>query len=276
MIIAVCGLRVSGETAVSVQALVRFDVLILVTAVGDAVRSRRAQLAAAERRAVRAERTREEEARRRVTEERIRIARELHDVVAHHITLVNAQAGVAQYLVRTDAEKAYRALGDIKETSHVALEELRSTVGLLRQPDDAPLSLTPVPDLDDLDSLVESFRRAGMTVEVTRTGDRRPLASAAGLAAYRIVQEALTNTHKHAGTATASVTLAYGTEMLEITVADDGSGTAPPGLGTGHGLIGMHERAAAFGGTLTAGPCPQGGFRVHAELPFPSRPKDNR
>lgn len=261
---------------VSTGVLVRFDLVIVATGLGDAVRSRRVKLSAVERRAVRAEQTREEEARRRVTEERVRIARDLHDIVAHHITLVNAQAGVAQHLVRTDAEKAYRALGDLKETSRAALEELRATVGLLRQPDDAPPSLAPAPGLDDLDGLVDGFRRAGLRVEVTRAGKRRPLAPATGLAAYRIVQEALTNTHKHAGPATARVDLAYGLHTLEITVADDGDGTARPGPGTGHGLIGMRERATAFGGTLTAGPSPYGGFRVHTELPLATAPKGTR
>ncbi|WP_371668101.1 sensor histidine kinase [Streptomyces sp. NBC_00289] len=269
------GVGLGDQSGVATSVLVRIDLVLLAAGLGDAVRSRRAKLALVEQRAVLAEQTREEEARRRVTEERVRIARELHDVVAHHITLVNAQAGVAQHLVRTDAEKAYRALGAIKETSRAALEELRATVGLLRQADDSPPSLAPAPGLEDLDGLVDGFRRTGMTVDVTRTGAARPLTPATGLAAYRIVQEALTNTHKHAGSATAHITLVYGPDTLRLTVADDGDGTARPGPGTGHGLIGMRERATAFGGTLTAGTSPRGGFRVHAELPLPA-PKGNR
>ncbi|OIJ67320.1 sensor histidine kinase [Streptomyces mangrovisoli] len=275
MTLAASGTVLARPAAISGDMLVWFDVLMLATGAGVAVRSRRERLASIEARAVHAEETREAEALRRVAEERVRIARELHDVVAHHITLVNAQAGVAQHLVRTDAEKAYRALGAIKDTSRAALEELRATVGLLRRSDDdTPLSLVPAPGLGDLDTLVDGFRKAGQNIRLDRTGELRQLSPSTDLAAYRIIQEALTNTHKHAGAAHAHVTLAYGEQTLQITVADDGRGTAKQGSGTGHGLIGMRERATAFGGTLTAGPAPHGGYRVHAELPLPQPPKD--
>ncbi|MFE5038217.1 sensor histidine kinase [Streptomyces sp. NPDC056683] len=273
--LSAAGTVLARPAVISSDMLVWFDVLMLATGFGVAVRSRRERLASIEARAVRAEETREAEARRRVAEERVRIARELHDVVAHHITLVNAQAGVAQHLVRTDAEKAYRALGAIKETSRAALEELRATVGLLRySDDDTPLSLVPAPGLDDLDDLVDGFRKAGQDIRLDKTGRPRQLAPSTDLAAYRIIQEALTNTHKHAGAALARVTLSYGDQTLQITVTDNGHGTAKQGPGTGHGLIGMRERATAFGGTLAAGPEPHGGYRVHAELPLPQPSKD--
>ncbi|MFJ9250523.1 sensor histidine kinase [Streptomyces sp. NPDC101776] len=253
-------------------SLLRFDFAIAATALGDAVRSHRRHLAQIEARAERAERTRDEEARRRVTEERVRIARELHDVVAHHITLVNAQAGVAHHLMRTDPDRAYQALTHIKDNSRTALDELRATVGLLRQPDDAPDSRAPIPGLADLDALVSSVRTGGLPVTVTRTGLPRPLAPSIELTAYRIIQEALTNTHKHASAAHAEVALDYGATTLHVTVTDDGPPHAAKGPGTGHGLIGMHERATAVGGTVTAGPRPEGGFRVVAELPLALAP----
>ncbi|MYW01886.1 sensor histidine kinase [Streptomyces sp. SID3343] len=259
-----------SESVLSVGALASFDLLVLAVAIGDTTRSRRAYLAALRERAEQAEHSREDEAARRVTAERVRIARDLHDVVAHHITLVNAQAGVAQHLVRTDAEAAHRALGRLKETSRAALDELRATVGLLRQDDDTVDPRAPTPRLDDLEDLAATFRRAGLPVEVTLTGVRRPPSPSVELAAYRIIQEALTNTRKHAGPATAHVRVDYGEHVLRLDVTDDGRRTVTPDkAGSGHGLIGMRERAHAFGGTLGTGPAPTGGFRVTAELPLP-------
>ncbi|MCX5211945.1 histidine kinase [Kitasatospora sp. NBC_00240] len=257
----------------------------LSVAVGDAVRSRRELLASAMERAERAERTREEEARRRVTEERMRIARELHDVVAHHITLVNAQAGVAHHLMRTDPEHAYQALERIRDTSRAALDELRATVGLLRNSGEQSAPREPAPGLAGLDDLLEAFRHSGLPVRLERAGTPVELPPITDLTAYRIIQEALTNSHKHAGPASARVRLEFGADTLRLTVEDDGRspvgrGTGPlgaaagpgagPGAGTGHGMIGMHERARAAGGTLAAGPRPGGGFRIHAELPLPA------
>ncbi|MEV7817709.1 MULTISPECIES: sensor histidine kinase [Streptomyces] len=257
-----------GQSPISGAALLRFDLAIAATALGDAVRSRRLRLAEVEARVERAERSREEEARRRVTEERVRIARELHDVVAHHMTLVNAQAGVAHHLLRTDPDLAYQALAHIKDNSRTALDELRATVGLLRQPDDSPDSLTPIPGLADLDVLVANLRAGGLPVKLKRRGLPRPVTSTTELTAYRIVQEALTNTHKHASAQHVEVTLDYGADVLRVTVTDDGLPGTAQSHGTGHGLIGMHERATAIGGTVTAGPRPEGGFQVHAELPL--------
>lgn len=240
----------------------------LPVAISDGVRSRREVLAAATERAERAERTREEVALRRVTEERVRIARELHDVVAHHITLVNAQAGVAHHLMRTDPEHAYTALERIRDTSRSALDELRATVGLLRQPGETP-STQPAPGLADLDDLLERFRHSGLPVELVCAGEPGTLSATADLTAYRIIQEALTNTHKHAGRARARVLLDYTAASVRITVEDDGR-DAGTGNGIGYGLIGMHERARTAGGTVTAGarPAPETGFRVTAELPL--------
>lgn len=260
------------ESVVGGASLLRFDFAIAATALGRAVLSRRENLAAARERAETAERRQEEEARRRVTEERVRIARDLHDVVAHHITLVNAQAGVAHHLMRANPEQAYEALAHIKDNSRAALDELRATVGLLRQPDDAPGSRSPVPRLADLDALVGGFKASGLSVQVARTGTPAPLAPATELTACRIIQEALTNTHKHACATGAAVVLDYGVDSLRVTVTDDGRPGTLKGAGTGHGLIGMRERATAIGGTVTAGPRPEGGFRVIAELPFSLAP----
>jgi signal transduction histidine kinase len=261
-----------AQSVVGGPGLLRFDLAIAATALGRTVLNRRQNLAAARERVEHAERTREEEARRRVREERVRIARDLHDVVAHHITLVNAQAGVAHHLMRANPEQAYAALAHIKDNSRAALDELRATVGLLRQPDDAPGSRAPIATLADLDTLVSGFRASGMPVSVARAGDPSPVAPATELTAYRIIQEALTNTHKHAAATRTAVMLDYGVHSLRITVTDDGRPGAPKGAGTGHGLIGMRERATAIGGTVTAGPRPDGGFQVVADLPLSLAP----
>ncbi|WP_460060625.1 sensor histidine kinase [Streptomyces sp. YKOK-I1] len=260
------------ESLVGGASLLRFDFAIAATALGRAVRNRRDKLAEARARVERAESMQEAEARRRVTEERVRIARDLHDVVAHHITLVNAQAGVAHHLMHVDPERAYEAMAHIKDNSRAALDELRATVGLLRQPDDAPGSRAPIPRLADLDTLADGFRASGLSVWVASTGTVAPLTPATELTAYRIIQEALTNTHKHASATRAAVVLDYGPHSLRVTVTDDGRPGAPKGGGSGHGLIGMHERATAIGGTVTAGPRPEGGFQVVTELPVSLTP----
>ncbi|MDH6622335.1 signal transduction histidine kinase [Streptomyces sp. LBL] len=248
-------------------ALVYFDYAIVAVAVGDSVRNRRAYLAQAQERAVQAERTREEEAQRRVREERIRIARELHDVVAHHITLVNAQAGVARHLMRSHPDKAYEALSHITETSAAALDELRSTVSLLRREGDPPPTLQPAPTFDQLNYLLDSFRHSGLDVRFQRDGEARPLAASADLAAYRIVQESLTNAQKHGSRPTADVQLTYTDQTLWISVINPAR-QGQRGGGTGHGLIGMRERADAAHGTLTTALPADGTFRVNATLPL--------
>lgn len=241
----------------------------LPAAVGDGVRSRRAYVAAVEERAEYAERTREQEARQRVAAERIRIARELHDVVAHHIALINAQAGVAVHLVERRPEQLVTALEGIRDTSRSALEELRVTVGLLRQSDDPEAPRGPMPGLAQVPELLASFERVGLLVRQVRHGPAEPLAPAVDLAAYRIVQEALTNVRKHAGTEHARLCLHYQPRWLTITIEDDGRARPHrPRPGTGHGLIGMRERAASVGGRLEAAARPGGGFTVTAELPL--------
>ncbi|MFI9805141.1 sensor histidine kinase [Streptomyces sp. NPDC052301] len=237
---------------------------------GDAVRSRRAVVQAIRERAERAERTREEEARRRVAEERLRIARDLHDVVAHHIALVNVQAGVAAHVMDKRPDQAKEALAHVRAASRSALDELRATVGLLRQSGDPAAPTEPAPGLSRLDDLAATFRSAGLPVDVARTDQGTELPAAVDLAAYRIIQEALTNARKHAGPgAKAQVSVVRVGPHIEVTVVDDGSGAPDaPQAGGGHGLLGMRERAGALGGTLTTGPRYGGGFRVHAILPL--------
>jgi signal transduction histidine kinase len=240
---------------------------------GDAVRSRRAVVQAIRERAERAERTREEEARRRVAEERLRIARDLHDVVAHHIALVNVQAGVAAHVMDKRPDQAKEALAHVREASRSALNELRATVGLLRQSGDPEAPTEPAPGLDRLDELVGTFRSAGLHIEIARADQGTTLPAAVGLAAYRVIQEALTNVQKHAGTdAKAEVSVVRVGPNIEITVLDNGSGEDDePVSGGGHGLLGMRERVTALRGTLTTGPRYGGGFRVHAILPVKTR-----
>ncbi|MGW6510699.1 sensor histidine kinase [Streptomyces niveus] len=237
---------------------------------GHSVRNRRAYLAAVEERARRAEESRDGEARRRVAEERVRIARELHDLVAHQITLANAQATVAAHLFDIRPEQTRKSLRELVETTGHALDELRSTVGLLRQSGDTAGPAEPAPGLSRLPALLASFRGAGLEVSVEQEGTARPLAPGVDLTAYRIVQEALTNVTKHAATGTARVHLAWNRDRVTVTVADDGEGAvAVPGRAPGYGLIGMRERATAAGGQLSAGRRPEGGFLVSAELPLP-------
>jgi signal transduction histidine kinase len=237
---------------------------------GEAVRSRRAYLAGLEERARYLEETREEEARRRVVEERLRIARDLHDVVAHSIASINVQSGAAAHVIDRHPEQAREALLAIKQTSKTALGELRATLGLLRQgggEEAAPRG--PAPSLAQLDTLVDTAARGGLPVDVSVRGDARPLPPAVDLAAYRIVQESLTNVVRHAGPATATVSVAYGPASVEIEVVDDGRGPngAWHAYHIGHGIVGIRERAAAVGGRVEVGPRPGGGFRVWARLP---------
>ena len=247
---------------------VAFAWVALAVAVGEAVRSRRAFVAAIEERARRAEHTREEEARRRVAEERMRIARELHDIVGHHIALINVQAGVASHLLDSQPELARAALAHVREAGRSALSELNATVSVLRQGDETDTPVEPAPGLHQLSSLLESFDRAGLRVDLLDEGEPRQVTAAVDLTAYRIVQESLTNVRKHAGTSAATLRLAYRRDVLSIEVEDDGPGSSEPAGGSGYGLIGMRERAASVGGSFRAGPGPDGGFRVRVELPL--------
>jgi len=203
--------------------------------------------------------------RRRAGEERLRIAQELHDVVAHHISLINVQAGVALHLVDTKPEQTATALAAIKDASKEALVELRSLVGILRDSgEEAPRA--PVPGLARLDELVARTQQAGLDVRARVQGERRPLPAHVDAAAYRIVQESLTNVVRHAKASRATVRVGYGDSAITLQVDDDGTGGRTPAP-EGNGITGMRERAAALGGTFSAGPT-SGGFRVSARLPF--------
>jgi len=224
-------------------------------------------------RAAEADRTRAEEARRRAGEERLQIARELHDVLAHHISLINIQAGVALHLMDSDPAQVRESLTTIKQESRDVLRELRSALEVLRGSDEsAPKA--PTPGLDRLDELVERSRAAGITVHRTVTGRRRQLPAQVDTAAFRIVQEALTNVYRHAHATRADVVVEYGERELVLVVDDDGTGGPPSPSGTGSGLPGMRERAAALGGSLEAGRRADGGFRVRAILPAGDRAVD--
>lgn len=213
----------------------------------------------------------EEEARLRATEERLRIARELHDVIGHNISMINVQAGAALHRLKKDPAQAEEALGAIKAGSRETLRELRATLGVLRRVDEeAPTA--PAPGLARVDELAASAKPAGLTVRIVRTGVERSLPAPVDLAAYRIVQESLTNAAKHSGAGRVSIRLSYGDKELTLAVEDDGRGTAarPAGAGGGSGIAGMTERARALGGELAAGPRPEGGFVVRARMPYGS------
>jgi signal transduction histidine kinase len=261
-----------GTTLVDGEPLYVAVVVLSAVWLGEAVRNRRAYVAELRDRAERAERSREEEARRRVDEERMRIARELHDVVSHSIGVISVQAGVAAHLLERRPDKAGEALATIRQASDEALDELHAMLGVLRQPDGrAPLA--PAPGLGQLDALVAQAEGAGLRVEVDARG-ARDLPPAVDLAGYRIVQESLTNVVRHAGASRATVTVAADGDRLVVEVTDDGTGASAPGNGNGtrQGIVGMRERARALGGTLEAGPRPEGGFRVRASLPVGTRP----
>ncbi len=242
----------------------------LAVAAGDASRTRRAYTAEVEQRARRAELGREQEAWRRVTEERLRIARDLHDVLGHQLALINVQAGVADHLLDERPDQTRQALAHIRHASKAALEELRDTIGLLREPGEPHAPTEPTASLSGLAELVASFRRSGLRVEAEVEGPVRPLAPAADLTAYRVVQESLTNVCKHAGGAAVTLRLTYRPDALRVVVDNQPAVGAPqPIEGAGHGITGMRERVAAVGGALRAGPRPGGGFRVEATLPVP-------
>lgn len=230
--------------------------LVVVLATSDLVRVQREQ--AAER-----ARAADEEERRRVGEQRLGLAQELHDVLAHNISLINVQASTALHLLDEQPEQARPALTAIKHASHESLQELRTALDTLRRGEDAPR--TPAPRLDDLDELVDGVRAGGLDVRVERSG-RSSLSSAVELAAYRIVQEALTNVTRHAGARHVIVRVVYDNGVT-VEVIDDGAGGFARG---GNGIVGMRERAAALGGTFDAGPHNGGGFRVVAQLPVPT------
>ncbi|MGW2783160.1 sensor histidine kinase [Streptomyces populi] len=243
---------------------------------GDSIRTRRAYLAQLEERAARLEKEREAQAKVAVAAERARIARELHDVVAHNVSVMVVQADGAAYVMDTAPDQAKKALETISGTGRQALAEMRRLLGVLRTGEHQEVGeYVPQPDVEQLDDLIEQCRTSGLPVDFKVEGTPRPLPSGVELTAYRIVQEALTNTRKHGGpNAGASVRLVYFDDGLGLLVEDDGKG-APHELyeeggadGQGHGLIGMRERVGMVGGTLDAGPRPGGGFRISALLPL--------
>jgi signal transduction histidine kinase len=251
-----------------IVALVIFCGTALVAWVlGDSMRYRRAYYAALEERAARLEREADAQAQIATAAERARIARELHDVIAHHVSVMVVQADGAGYALDGNPERARRALAAISATGRQTLTEMRRLLGLLRS-GDARTELTPQPGLGQLRELVEQARAAGMSVSLTQQGVPHPLPEGAELAGYRVVQESLTNTRKHAGlAAAASITLRYDHDGLVVQVSDNGRGAPAGGDGTGHGLAGMRERVEMYGGTVTAGPLANGGYQVTARIP---------
>ncbi|MEX2970834.1 sensor histidine kinase [Streptomyces sp. C184] len=246
---------------------------------GDSVRTRRAYYAQLEERAAQLEKERDARAKVAVAAERARIARELHDVVAHNVSVMVVQADGAAYVLDAAPEQCGQALETISGTGRQALAEMRRLLGVLRtgEPGEDSGDRAPQPDVGRLDDLIEQVRGAGLPVDFTVQGTPRPLSSGVELTAYRIVQEALTNTRKHGGPdVSARVRLVYGSDALDLLVEDDGRGAQHEvheqggADGLGHGMIGMRERVGMVGGRLDAGPRPGGGFRISAVLPLKS------
>jgi signal transduction histidine kinase len=232
---------------------------------GRALRRRQALAAALQDRAARLERDQEAKARSAVTDERARIARELHDVIAHSLSVIVIQAAAERRVLGEEHAATKEVLGSIEHTGRQALVELRRLLGVIRKSDDRP-ALRPQPTLEHLDELLEQVREAGLTVQLQTQGERVPLPPGVDLSAYRIVQEALTNVLKHADASHAEVLVCYHPSELDLEVIDDGHGpTDGPG---GHGLVGMRERVALYGGILEAGRRDGGGYRLHARLRF--------
>jgi signal transduction histidine kinase len=256
--------------------------------VAESLRNRRARWAELNARAELLEREQEERSRRAVAEERLRIARDLHDVVAHSMSVIAVQSAVGGHVMDSQPEEARHALAAIEATSRSALTEMRRLLGILRQDGEPTGSLAPAPGLADLTPLVAQVGEAGLQVWVQVDGERGPVPPGVDLSAYRIIQEALTNVIKHAAAATACVKVSYEKNSVALEITDDGPGTKDVGrragvdradgsragavtspFSTGHGIIGMRERVAVFGGEFAAGPRAAGGFRVFARLPIP-------
>jgi signal transduction histidine kinase len=258
----------AGAGPVELAAVALFDALpfLLGWSLGTMMRTLRDYRMTLEERNRQLDQEREANARRAVLEERVRIARELHDVVAHHVSVMGVQAGVARRLFDRDPKEALGAIGSVELASRQAIADLQQLVAVLRRQEESD-DLAPQPSLQQLPELVEHMRRTGLPVTLTSRGQPRQLPAGVELSAYRIIQEALTNTLKHAGPARASVTVRYDNGAVEVEVVDDGQGPPPDRPGTGgKGLVGMRERVNLYGGRLEAGARPGGGFRVHAVL----------
>jgi signal transduction histidine kinase len=237
---------------------------------GAALRARGAQAQAAEERAAQAERERESAARVAVAEERARIARELHDIVAHAVSVMVLQVGAVRHRLPADLVDDEEALRGVEQAGRGALAEMRRLLGALHDDGGDVAELAPRPGLDDLPSLAQVIGRAGLPVRLHTEGDAVSLPPAIDLSAFRIVQEGLTNALKHSGASRADVTVRYGPADVRLRVRDDGPGAAP-GDGHGHGLVGIHERVKIYGGEMAAGPAPDGGFVLDARLPLDAR-----
>jgi signal transduction histidine kinase len=237
---------------------------------GTYVRVRGEQAEAAEERAAWLHRDREVRAREAVADERARIARELHDIVGHALNLIVIQAGGAQRVFESKPGRARESLASIERAGREALSDMERMVGILRTSEEDDKALSPQPGLGQVDSLAAQVSEAGLPVEVAVEGRRTELPPSVDLSAYRIIQEALTNSLKHAAATSAKVSIRYGASALELEITDDGRGVSGPAWGDqrGRGLIGMRERVVLFGGELSVGPRPQGGFRVYARLPL--------
>jgi len=246
--------KANVHSAVPFAVVTAIVMLLVRRAIGD--RERHARIA---------ERERDVATREAVVEERARIARELHDVIAHHVSMIVLQAGAERRVLDATNSSTREVLETIEQVGRGALTETRRLLGMLRSDTDEPL--TPQPGLDDVPTLVTQLREVGLPVELHVDGERRGLPVAIELSAYRIVQEALTNALKHAGDARTTVHVRYGPNSLELEIADDGAGNASRVSGGGHGLIGMRERVALYGGRFEAHPDPQGGFVVRVRLP---------
>jgi signal transduction histidine kinase len=251
-------------------AIVIYVVLVAAWAIGGNVRRRHAYLTRVQAREAAIDEEQQERARVAVAEERARIARELHDVISHNVSVMVLQAAAGADVFATHPERSREALGAIEAAGREALAELRRLLSVVDAPGDEGGPLAPPPGLTRLPELVERVRATGLDVSVTVTGDERELPAGIDFSAYRIVQEALTNSLKHGHAATARVDLRFGARMLDVEIVDDGTAAARADAraGGGHGLIGMRERAAVFGGELEAGPRSQGGFAVRASIPL--------
>jgi signal transduction histidine kinase len=262
LVVLVVGVPDASAGNIALSGAIDFAFFFL----GSSMRNRRLYMEQLEARAATAEHERDAEAKRAVADERLRIAQELHDVVAHSMGVIAVQAGVGAHVIDKDPAEAKRSLDAIASTSRSTLTEIRRLLGVLRA--DERGTYQPAPGLADLDRLVTDLGAAGVPVTLTVDGPRDDVPPGVDLTAYRIVQEALTNVLKHAGPAHADVVVRYAPGALRLEIADDGRGVNGRGGTGGHGLLGMRERVGVYGGTLVAGPATGGGFRVVAELPY--------
>jgi signal transduction histidine kinase len=262
--------QLSVLNAIAVGSILFAGPSLIAWVFGDSMRYRRAYYTNLEDRAARLEAERDAQAQIAAAAERARIARELHDVVAHNVSVMVVQADGASYALGSDPDRARQALAAISATGRQALAEMRRMLGVLRRNEDGTEpGRAPLPGIGQLGELLEQTRATGLAVSFTVEGVPQPLPDGAALAAYRIVQESLTNTRKHGGPrATAEVTLRYLEDALLLRITDDGRGAAAVSDGAGHGLTGMRERVAVYGGWVQAGPCPSGGYHVAALLPL--------